>query len=89
MNKLLTITKKVLQWLNPAEFMNTYQEWHAFVEGVSEGFCPWDFKFEPNAELKKDIEDEHHYYVFGIVIGFAAFIFAIAGAIRLVLTSIL
>ena len=89
MNKLWTFTKKVLQWLNPAEFMNTYQEWHAFVEGVSEGFCPWDSRYEPSDELSKDISDEHHYYVFGIAVGFAVFIFAIAGAIRLVLTSIL
>ena len=76
--------RKVLSKLDPAEFMNDYQEWHAFWEGVAEGFCPWLSRFEPDEKLQKNIESEHHYYAFGMVIGFAGFIFAMAGAFRMV-----
>ncbi len=91
--KLLHINKKNIKgffgWFNPANFMDTYQEWHAFVEGIADGFCPWQSRYDPNEELKQDIESEHHYYSAGTVIGFAAFIFAIAGAVRLVLEVVL
>lgn len=69
--------------------MNTYKEFHAFIEGIGDGFCPWDSNYRPSEELIKDIQDEHHYYTFGTIIGFAALIFAIAGAVRLVLVVIL
>lgn len=85
MIKIKPFLKAVLKKINPAEFMNDYQEVHAFVEGIAEGFCPWISRFEPSSELQKDIESEHHYYVFGMIIGFAGFIFAIAGALRIVL----
>lgn len=58
------------EWFNPREFMNTYQEWHAFVEGFSESFCFWKPRHELTGELKEDLDQEHHYYVFGRVIGF-------------------
>ena len=61
-------------WFNPKEFMNTYQEWHAFVEGFSEAFCFWRPHYEPDEELLKALMSEHHYYVFGRVIGFLALI---------------
>ena len=57
-------------WLNIRNFMDTYQEWHAFVEGFSESFCFWRARIEPSEELLNDIKSEHHYYVFGRVIGF-------------------
>ena len=57
-------------WLNLKEFMNTYQEWHAFVTGVSESFCFWKERYEPSKELLEALRSEHHYYVFGRVIGF-------------------
>lgn len=88
MNRAKVMFKAVLNKLNPAEFMNDYQEWHAFWEGIAEGFCPWHQHFEPSEELQKDIESEHHYYAFGMIIGFAAFVFAIAGAFRIVLMII-
>lgn len=85
MSKLREFANKVISKLNPDEFMNDYQEWHAFWEGIAEGFCPWESRFEPTEELRKDIEGEHHYYVFGMIIGFAALIFSIAGAVRIIL----
>lgn len=51
-------------------FMNTPAEWHAFVEGFCETFCFWRANYEPSKELLKDLKSEHHYYVFGRVIGF-------------------
>lgn len=85
MSRLGDFARKVLDKIDPAEFMNDYQELHAFIEGIAEGFCPWLSRFEPDDELKRDIESEHHYYAFGMVIGFAGFIFAIAGAFRMVI----
>jgi hypothetical protein len=61
-------------WFNPKEFMNSYQEWHAFVEGFSESFCFWRAHIEPSEELLNDIRSEHHYYVFGRVLGFISLV---------------
>ena len=58
------------EWFNIKEFMNTYQEWHAFVEGFCETFCFWRANYEPSKELLKHLKSEHHYYVFGRVVGF-------------------
>ncbi len=55
-------------------FMNTPEEWHAFVEGFSESFCFWKARIEPSEELLNDIKNDHHYYVFGRVVGFIALI---------------
>lgn len=62
------------EWFNIKEFMNTYQEWHAFVEGFSESFCFWRAHYEPSEELLEALKSEHHYYVFGRVLGFIALV---------------
>ena len=59
---------------NPKGFMNTYQEWHAFVEGFSESFCFWRANYEPSKELLEALKSEHHYYVFGRVLGFISLV---------------
>jgi len=74
--------------IEPGNLLSNCKEWHAFVEGVGDGFCPWDSKYEPSDKLAEDIENEHHYYSFGTVIGFAGLIFAVAGAVRIVLIVI-
>ena len=56
------------KWIHT--FMNTFAEWHAFVEGFSESFCFWRANYEPSKELLEALESEHHYYVFGRVVGF-------------------
>jgi len=56
---------------DPGDFMNTHEEWHAFVEGFCETFCPWRARYEPSDELIEALKSEHHYYVFGRVVGFA------------------
>lgn len=65
------------------EFLSTHEEWHAIVIGFCYGFCPWTPKFPISRALKKQVIKEHHYFVSGTVIGFAALIFTIAGAVRL------
>jgi hypothetical protein len=60
--------------LNLAEFLNTYQEWHAFVEGFNEVFCFWKPRHRLSGELLKDLQAEHHYYTTGRVAGFVALI---------------
>ena len=62
-------------WLNRIKtFLNSTEEWHAFAEGVCDGFCPLGGKYKPSKELQKVIESEHHYYRPGFILGFIAFI---------------
>lgn len=68
------------KWFNPKEFMNTYQEWHAFVEGLCEVVCPWKARYEPSEELLNDLKREHHYYQAGRAVG----VFVWVGIIALI-----
>jgi len=54
------------------EFLSTYQEWHALVEGFCDGFFPFINKYQPSKELKEAIEGEHHYYRPGVILGVIA-----------------
>ena len=62
-------------------FMNTWEEWHAFVEGISDGFCLWQSRHDLVDRLLKDLEGEHHYYAFGRSVGFAGIIILISGMV--------
>jgi len=63
--------------------MNTYQEWHAFVEGFGEVFCFWRARHGLEGELLKALLHEHHYYVFGRVIGFVCLVIFGVGIVKL------
>jgi len=66
-------------------FMNTPDEWHAFVIGASETACPW----KPNRTMPtyyvKLLDTEYHYYAFGRVIGFIALLALLSGFAKLLL----
>ena len=69
------ILKAFFDWFDPDNFMDTYQEWHAFVEGFAEGFTLFTFPhFAPSQQCLKDIKDEHHYFVAGRAFGFGGFL---------------
>ena len=76
-----------LKGIDPSDFLNTYGEWHAFVEGVADGFCCREVKYKPwdkgteDENLLKNIRKEHHYYNFGRALGFAGFIILVTGMI--------
>jgi len=80
--------------INFKEFLSDYKEWHAFVEGFSEGFCPRKAKYEPwdegneDEDLLKSLRKEHHYYNAGRVLGVMAFIVLITGMIVWILSLI-
>jgi len=74
--------------INIKEFMSTSSELHAFVEGLGDGYCPWESRYGMSDELSDNIMKEHHYYSFGTVVGFAGLIFSIAGAVRIVFEAI-
>lgn len=58
-------------------FLDTHQEWHAFVEGLADGFC---------LLLRSKYEGkERHYYKAGRAIGFALLLAYIAGIIAFLL----
>ena len=77
----------MFKWFNPNEFMNTYEEFHAAVEGLCRGFLvifPWLDKYKPSEQLIKDIQGEHHYYIPGVVFGFILFVLFSIGIYKLV-----
>ena len=77
----------MFKWFRLSNFMDTYQEWHAFVEGFCRGFLVlfcWLDRYPPNDELTKDIQDEHHYFVSGLVTGFICFVLFGIGVYKLV-----
>ena len=56
-------------------FLSTADEFHAFVNGFCEILCPWPPRYKPmKKELRKQITDEHHYYMFGRFIGVIAWL---------------
>ena len=66
--------KGFLKGLNIHGFMDVYQEWHAFVEGLCEVLCPWPAKHQLSGQLLKELKADHHYYVFGRAIGVIAWL---------------
>ena len=58
----------------PFSFMNTPEEWHAFVIGWAESSCPWWARYRCTKAAEYTPEKEYHYYVFGRVIGFLTLI---------------
>jgi len=67
--KIKYTPKKVLQSIILSTFMDTVEEWHAFVDGLCEALCPWPARHKPSAENQKAIEDEYHYYMWGRAVG--------------------
>jgi hypothetical protein len=63
-----------LKGINPSAFIDTYQEWHAFVEGFCEVLCPWPSRYQLSQELLKELRAEHHYYAFGRALGVIAWL---------------
>jgi hypothetical protein len=62
-------------------FLDSYQEWHAFVEGFCEVLCPWPARHRLSGQLLEDLKKDHHYYVFGRALGVIAW-FIIAKIIQ-------
>ena len=72
-----------LNGIDISDFMNVYQEWHAFIEGFCEVICPWSARYAPSEELLNDLRGDHHYYVFGRALGVIAWL-VIADIIKVV-----
>ena len=64
-----------LKGIKPSTFMDTYEEWHTFVNGFCEVLCPWPPRHKSlNKELRKQIASEYHYYMFGRATGVIAWL---------------
>jgi hypothetical protein len=61
-------------WFHLSNFMDTHQEWHAFVEGLCEVLCPWPARHKLTGDLMTDLNGEHHYYAFGRAVGVIAWL---------------
>jgi len=56
-------------------FIDTGEEWHAFVNGFCEVLCPWPPRHKSMCEnLRKQITSEYHYYLFGRAVGVIAWL---------------
>jgi hypothetical protein len=59
-----------LKGIDIKAFLDVYQEWHTFVEGLCEVLCPWPPRHKAmTAKLRAEIEAEHHYYMLGRAAG--------------------
>jgi len=64
----------MLNGIDFKEFLNKPGEVHALVEGLCEVLCPWPARYRPSSKLLESLKKEHHYYVFGRVMGVIAWI---------------
>ena len=72
--------------IKPKTFLNTHQEWHAYLIGFCVGFCPWIPELIQSANLRKLIKGEEHYFVAGAVPGFIALLLILIFLAKLVET---
>ena len=64
-----------LKGIKPSTFLSTHEEWHAFVEGLSEVLCPWPPRHSINSiDSINSINSEYHYYMFGRAVGVIAWL---------------
>lgn len=62
--------KGFLRGIRFRHFMDTYKEWHAFVQGLCEVLCPWPPRHKEMSDtLAAEIVKEHTYYVWGRACG--------------------
>ena len=75
--------------INWHEFMDTTDEFHAFIIGAMEVLCPWRPRITIiSQELAKAIKDEYHYYQTGRGIGFVTLLLVLTGIAKLVLSML-
>ena len=52
------------------EFLNSYEEWHALVQGFCEVICPWPpLHRTMSVERACELDEENHYYKAGRALG--------------------
>ncbi len=55
-----------LKGIEPNTFLNTHEEWHAFIFGLCEVLCPWPPRHKTmSPRLARQVKNEHHYYMLG------------------------
>jgi hypothetical protein len=64
----------IFKGIRLSAFLDSYQEWHALVEGFSEVLCPWSPHHKLSGQLLKDLKGDHHYYMFGRALGVIAWL---------------
>lgn len=67
----------------PWSFLNTSEEWHAFVIGWAETTCPWWARYRVTKEAEYTPAKEYHYYAFGRVMGLLTLLAMIIGFAKL------
>lgn len=73
-----------LKGIRLSAFLDSYQEWHALVEGFSEVLCPWPARHKLSRKLLNELKADHHYYMFGRALGILGWL-SICGIIKLML----
>jgi hypothetical protein len=72
--------KGFLKGIRFSTFLDTCEEWHAFVNGFCEVLCPWPPRVRMPSPLmgegqgEGDLTREYHYYQFGRAIGVIAWL---------------
>lgn len=73
--------KKLIKYIKT--FMNTEEEFHAFVIGFFESIHFLKPFIKPTLESEFVIYGEYHYYIFGRALGFIALLFIILLLVKL------
>ena len=71
-----------LSWLHT--FMDTFDEFHAFVLGWCEAIYPFKHRIKIPNQVKRIIEGEYWYYTFGLAIGSLTWVGIIISAIMII-----
>jgi len=67
--------KGFLKGIDIRGFIDTGEEWHAFVYGLCEVLAPWPPRHKSMQDnLLKQITSEYHYYLFGRAMGVIAWL---------------
>lgn len=75
-----------MSWWNkhaPWSFLNSSEEWHAFVIGWAETACPWWARYRCTKKAEYTPTREYHYYAFGRVVGFIELLLLLTGFVAL------
>lgn len=65
-------------------FLSTPEEWHAFVIGFFESFCPWKPRLLICASSREELKGEYHYYMAGRALGFVALLLVLTLIAKLI-----
>ena len=79
----------MFKWFNIKSFLDTPEEWHAFLVGFFEMLPPWPSRYHLTMKPMGELLKEYHYYMAGRALGFVTLLLILIGLANLVLEVLL